>query len=96
MDGEADDFFIDPGLVVVLLGVAILVALIVLQYRLIARTEGFLRWLAAVPSLILAAFVMLNVIAPSNIWPIALIFWAVIAFGVHFVVWLIVRFIERA
>jgi hypothetical protein len=49
-----------------------------------------------VPSLILAAFVMLNLIAPSNIWPIALIFWAVIAFGVHFVVWLIVRFIERA
>lgn len=88
------DVIFDSGLFMfVALGVPI--ALIVMQWRLIARAQGPLRWLAAAPSLILAAFVVLNVISPSNIWPIALLFWTAIAFAVHFAVWLLLKFVGR-
>jgi len=88
---DADDFWFDPALAVFLLAIALVGALIFLQYRLIARTEGPFRWLAAAPSLILALFVLLNLIAPSNIWPIALVFWMAIAFVVHFAAWFLLR-----
>ncbi|MCC6947048.1 MAG: hypothetical protein IT539_04700 [Bradyrhizobiaceae bacterium] len=91
-----DDFLLDPGQLLVLAGVAILIAFVWLQYRLITRMEGPLRWVAAVPSLIMALFVVLNVISPSNIWPIALIFWLVIALGAHFAISLFFRFALRS
>lgn len=92
---DTDDFWFDPALAVFLLAVALFGTLIFLQYRLIARTEGVLRWLAAAPSLMLVAFVVLNVIAPSNIWPIALVFWTMIAFVVHFAAWFVLRLLQR-
>ena len=79
------DFIFDSGLFIII-AFGIPLALILMQWRLISRTQGALRWLAAAPALILAAFVVLNVIAPSNIWPIALLFWTLVAFAVHFVV----------
>lgn len=94
MANETADFLIDPGQMLVLAGVAILVGFVVLQYRLISRTAGGLRWIAAAPSLIIAAFVVLNIISPSNIWPIALLFWLVIALGVHFAVWLLLKMVR--
>jgi hypothetical protein len=72
------DFIFDSGLFIVLV-FAIPLALVVMQWRLISRTQGVLRWLAAGPALILAAFIVLNAISPSNIWPIALIVWTLIA-----------------
>jgi len=92
---DADDLWFDPAQAVVLVAIALFAALIFLQYRLIMGTEGPLRWLAAAPSLILAAFVLLNIIAPSNIWPIALVFWTVIAFAVHAAAWFLVRLLRR-
>jgi hypothetical protein len=94
MADRAIDFIFDYELFMVI-AIGIPIALIVMQWRLIARTEGPLRWLAAAPSLIIAAFVVLNVISPSNIWPIALLFWTAIAFGVHIAVWLLLKFILR-
>ena len=94
MVDRAIDFIFDYELFMVI-AIGIPIALIVMQWRLIARTEGPLRWLAAAPSLILAAFAVLNVISPSNIWPIALLFWTPIAFGVHFAVWLLLKFVGR-
>jgi len=94
MVDRAIDFIFDNDLFMVI-AMGIPIALIVMQWRLIARTEGPLRWLAAAPSLVLAAFVVLNVISPSNIWPIALLFWTAIAFGVHIAVWLLLKFILR-
>jgi hypothetical protein len=88
------DFIFDNDLFMVI-AIGIPIALIVVQWRLIARTEGPLRWLAAAPSLILVAFVVLNVISPSNIWPIALLFWTAIAFGVHLAAWLLLKVIGR-
>jgi hypothetical protein len=73
MVDRAIDFIFDNDLFMVI-AIGIPIALIVVQWRLIARTEGPLRWLAAAPSLILVAFVVLNVISPSNIWPIAPLF----------------------
>jgi hypothetical protein len=94
MVDRAIDFIFDYELFMVI-AIGFPIALIVMQWRLIARTEGPLRWLAAAPSLILAAFAVLNVISPSNIWPIALLFWTAIAFGVHFAVWLLLKFVGR-
>jgi hypothetical protein len=94
MVDRAIDFIFDYELLMVI-AIGIPIALIVMQWRLIARTEGPFRWLAAAPSLIIAAFVVLNVISPSNIWPIALLFWTAIAFGVHIAVWLLLKFILR-
>ena len=94
MADRAIDLIFDYELFMVI-AIGIPIALIVMQWRLIARTEGPLRWLAAAPSLIIAAFVVLNVISPSNIWPIALLFWTAIAFGVHIAVWLLLKFILR-
>ena len=93
---DADDLWFDPALAVFLAAVALFGTLIFLQYRLIARTEGALRWLAAAPTLVLVVFVALNVIAPSNIWPIALVFWTAIAFVVHFAAWFLLRLLRRA
>ncbi len=94
MMDRAIDFIFDNDLfMVIVLGIPI--ALIAMQWRLIARTQGPLRWLAAAPSLIIALFVVLNIISPSNIWPIALLFWTVIAFGVHCAVWLLLKFVGR-
>lgn len=90
----AIDFLFDSG-AFMLVVLAIPLVLIVAQWRLISRTEGLLRWVAAAPSLILGLFVVLNVISPSNIWPIALVFWAVIAIGVHCVVWVLVKVAGR-
>jgi hypothetical protein len=92
---DADDLWFDPVQAVVLVAIALFAALLFLQYRLIIRTDGRLRWLAAAPSLILAAFVLLNVVAPSNMWPIALVFWTVIAFAVHSGAWFLVRLLRR-
>jgi hypothetical protein len=94
MVDRAIDFIFDNDLFMVI-AIGIPMALIVMQWRLIARTEGPLRWLAAAPSLILVAFVVLNVISPNNIWPIALVFWTAIAFGVHLAAWLLLKFIGR-
>jgi hypothetical protein len=94
MVDRAIDFIFDNDLFMVI-AIGIPMALIVMQWRLIARTEGPLRWLAAAPSLILVAFVVLNVISPHNIWPIALVFWTAIAFGVHLAAWLLLKFIGR-
>jgi hypothetical protein len=95
MFDQAIDFIFDSDWLFMLVVLAIPIALISLQWRLIARTQGPLRLLAATPSLIIALFVVLNVIAPSNIWPIALLFWTAIAFGVHVAVWLLLKFIQR-
>ena len=88
-----DDFPYD--LAVVIAAAALVIGFAVAQYRLIARTDGLLRWFAAAPSLIIALFVVLNVVSPSNVWPIALVFWLLIAFAVHLVVWLILRLVPR-
>jgi hypothetical protein len=89
-----DDFPYD--LAIVLAAAALVIGFAVLQFRLVSRAQGSLRWLAAAPSLIIAAFVVANVISPSNIWPIALVSWLAIAFAVHFAVWLILRLVGRA
>ncbi len=95
MFDQAIDFIFDSDWLFMLVVLAVPIALIALQWRLIARTQGPLRWIAAAPSLILALFVVLNVIAPSSIWPIALLFWAAIAFAVHFAVWLLLKLAGR-
>ena len=91
---QAIDILFDPD-AFMLIAFGVPLVLIVVQWRLISRTEGLLRWVAAAPSLILGLFVVLNVISPSNIWPIALLFWTAIAIGVHCVVWLLVKVAGR-
>jgi hypothetical protein len=89
------DVIFDNDLLFMVVALGTPIALIAMQWRLIARTRGPLRWLAAAPTLIIVLFVVLNVIAPSNIWPIALLFWTAIAFVVHVAVWLLLKFIQR-
>lgn len=91
---QAIDILLDPD-AFMLIAFGVPLVLVVAQWRLISRTEGSLRWVAAAPSLILVLFVVLNVISPSNIWPIALLFWTVIAFGVHCAVWVLVKAVGR-
>src|SRR5690349_8866309 len=89
-------YFQDPAFVLMAASFTLLIALGVGQIDLISRTEGAWRWLAALPTLVIALYVVTNSAAPRSAWPEALMIWSSAAALAHALVWLALRQIDTA
>jgi hypothetical protein len=84
-------FFKDPAFVLMAASFTLLIGLGVGQIDLISRAEGGWRWVAAVPTLVIALYVLTNSAAPRSAWPEALMIWTAAAAVAHAVVWFTLR-----
>lgn len=84
-------FFQDPVFVLMAASFTLLIGTGVAQIDLVSRTEGLWRWVAAVPTMVIALYVVTNTGAPHSAWPEALAIWSGVAAASHGVVWFALR-----
>lgn len=83
--------FEDPSFVLMAASFTLLIGLGVGQIDLVSRTEGAWRAVAAIPTMVIALYVVLNIEAPRSAWPETLMIWTVVAAVVHLAAWFVLR-----
>ena len=84
-------FFPDPAFVLMAASFTLLIGLGVGQIDLVSRTEGAWRWVAAIPTLVIALYAVTNTGAPRSVWPATLMMWSMAAAVAHGVIWFVLR-----